>query len=252
MLKTMEKVVNRYIWDEVLREHPLDPNQHAYMEGKSTVTALHEMVAGIEKSMSKREVLVCAFSDIAGAFDFLNYESIEEQAERKHIPRPAVRWIMGLLQSRLIIAQLGEESIIIRPGRGCPQGGVLSPLLWALVVDDLLQIFADDLVLIVQGSDKRAMEAQLQRALDFIVNWCQGKGLKIHPDKTVVVPFTRKRGFDLEPPTVEGTRVRISREVKYLGVLLDSKLNWNKHVDMVLTKAARAFGACKMLFGTKW
>ena len=51
---------------------------------------------------------------------------------------------------------LGNESIKVNISRGCPQGGVLSPLLWSMVIDELLtrlkrlgfdvQAFADDLL----------------------------------------------------------------------------------------------------------
>jgi hypothetical protein len=48
LLKTMEKLVDRHIRDDVLRIHPLHLNQHAYQKGKSTETALYNVVTRIE------------------------------------------------------------------------------------------------------------------------------------------------------------------------------------------------------------
>jgi hypothetical protein len=43
-----------------------------------------------------------------------------------------------MLERRNIIAKLSRESLGASAARGCPQGGVLLPLLWSLVMDDLL------------------------------------------------------------------------------------------------------------------
>jgi hypothetical protein len=40
LLKMMEKLVDRHIRDNALKEYPLHQNQHAYQTGKSTETAL--------------------------------------------------------------------------------------------------------------------------------------------------------------------------------------------------------------------
>jgi hypothetical protein len=47
LLKTMEKLLDRHIRDGALKEYPLHRNQHAYQTGKSTETALHNVVTCI-------------------------------------------------------------------------------------------------------------------------------------------------------------------------------------------------------------
>jgi hypothetical protein len=44
LLKTMERPVDRFMRDEMVISTPLHPNQHAYQAGKSTETALHQLV----------------------------------------------------------------------------------------------------------------------------------------------------------------------------------------------------------------
>ena len=67
----------------------------------------------------------------------------------------------------------------IRIRRGCPQGGILSPFLWILVVDDLLkfsakeipgylQAFADDLVTLAEGSDTGVIWQRTQKTINTI------------------------------------------------------------------------------------
>jgi hypothetical protein len=88
---------------------------------------------------------------------------------------------------------------------GCPQRGVLSLLLWNLVVDELLAVindqgfcamgYADDIVIIVKGKFTHTVRELMQAALNKEVKWTTKEGLSISPPKTVVVPFTNRRNL---------------------------------------------------------
>ena len=54
LLKTMERLVDRYLRDEALAIVPLHPNQHAYQAGKSVETALHWLVVRAEKALDQK------------------------------------------------------------------------------------------------------------------------------------------------------------------------------------------------------
>jgi len=69
LLKTLERLIDRYIRDSVLLVHPLQKNQHAYQPGKSTETALHSLVTRIERTLERQEYALAVFLDIEGAFD---------------------------------------------------------------------------------------------------------------------------------------------------------------------------------------
>jgi hypothetical protein len=57
----------------------------------------------------------------------------------KHgVDHTILRWIRATLEGRLATATLGGVTRGITVSTGCPQGGVLSPLLWCLVVNELL------------------------------------------------------------------------------------------------------------------
>jgi retron-type reverse transcriptase len=101
--------------------------------------------------------------DTQGAFDKTGFESIRAAAVSRHIDPESVEWIIGMLACRIVRAGLGEEQVTVKTTRGCPHGGVLSPLLWSLVIDELLNDlhrqgyevigFADDLVITVRGNN---------------------------------------------------------------------------------------------------
>jgi hypothetical protein len=49
-----ERLVDRFLRDEILALRPLHPNQHAYQAGKSLETALHQLVGRVEKALTDR------------------------------------------------------------------------------------------------------------------------------------------------------------------------------------------------------
>ena len=155
----------------------------------------------------------------------------------------------------------------IRIKRGCPQGGILSPFLWNLVVDDLLkfsakeipgylQAFADDLVTLAEGSDTGVIWQRTQKTINTIEKWCDTKGLNISALKTKIVMFTWNRNWKMRPISVGGNTITLSKTVKFLGVTLDNKLNYNTHIDNVTQKATAALmqwlspKTCKWIYTT--
>jgi hypothetical protein len=198
----MEKIVDRHIRDRALRVQPLHLNQHAYQTGKSTEMALHNVVTHVESAIEHKDIALGAFLDTEGASDRISFDMIE-QAAGNHGKEPAIcRWIRAMLESRTIIATLSGETLRVSAAGGCPQGGVLLPLLWSLVVNDLLRElndkgyytigYADDIAILIQGKFPSTVSEYIQMALYTVQRWCERTDLPINPDKKVLVPFTRR------------------------------------------------------------
>lgn len=262
LLKTMEKLIDLHIRVNHLSRQPLHCKQFAYQAGRSTVSALHHLVSKIENAIRYKEIALAAFIDVEGAFDNTGYDSIKAAADERHIEPESVDWILEMLECRIVSAQLGEEKIAIKTTRGCPQGGVLSPLLWSLVIDKLLTNlenqgyevigFADDLVIIVRGKVDSILSDRLQVALNYATKWCRNANLNINPRKTIIVPFTRRLKLSLREPVMDGVTIQFSEETKYLGVILDKKLLWNSQILGVKERATGALMACRSLVGQRW
>jgi hypothetical protein len=80
---------------------------------------------------------------------------------------------------------------------------VLSPQLLSLVVDDLIWGlnnngyytvgYADDIANLINGKFPHTVSEVLQTALHTVQQWYERTNLSINPNKTVIIPFTRKR-----------------------------------------------------------
>ena len=83
--------------------------------------------------------------------------------------------------------------------------------------------------------------------------WCNNYELSVNPTKTGLVLFTNKRNLDDHRlAKLFGIELQLSSKTKYLGVLIDSKLNWNRHLDQKINKASVTFWQCKAMIGKKW
>jgi hypothetical protein len=102
----------------------------------SLETALHQLVVRVEKTLHQREIALGVFLDIEGSFNSTSYDTMCEALARYGADHTIIRWIRATLEGRQATANPGETSVSVALSKGCPQGGMLSPLLWCLVVDD--------------------------------------------------------------------------------------------------------------------
>ena len=151
---------------------------------------------------------------------------------------------------------LGGLSKRVVVSRGCPQGGVLSLLLWFLVVVDLIarlngggiytQGCVDDICLLAVGKFPKVV---LGLILLTVQTWCDKVGLSVNPDKTGFIVFTRKGKLPcFSEPHFFGVTLCRSMPVKYLGEVLDSQLTWREHVDVKVRKAQNLLWACRRAY----
>lgn len=264
IMKALERLIEVYIREEALIGFPLHANQHAYQVGKSTDSALHCLVSKIEKSFEFGEVALGCFMDIEGAFDNTGFEVIRKALVERGVAPLVVRWICSMLRNRAVEADVCGCKTNFWVAKGCPQGGILSPLLWSLVVDSLIselngkgffaQGYSDDLTIMIRGKFESTLGDRMRTAVKTVEDWCQRNGLSINPKKTELVLFSRRRtGSHLVGKLrLFGDDVELSSQVKYLGVILDSKLNWIAHVSDKAQKAMTAFWICRNSFGRNW
>jgi hypothetical protein len=96
-----------------------------------------------------------------------------------------------MLKSRHVQATIFNETLQVSVAKGCPQGGVLSPLLWDLVADNLLatlnnqgyytQGYADDIVILILGKHANTLSELMQRALEIVEGWCLKEKQQVNP-----------------------------------------------------------------------
>ena len=144
----------------------------------------------IKKTIAKKGYVLGTFLDIEGAFDNVSFKAISEAIDQSPLDSATAGWIKNMVTNRHVTISHKNSTRRIKTKRGCPQGGVLSPFLWNLVIDDLLQYtakhipgyiqaFADDIMSLAEEDDLDVIWQRTQTTLKTIENWCQSKGLNI-------------------------------------------------------------------------
>ena len=265
VLKAMEKLIDRNIRENELKDNPIHRRQFAYQEGKGTETALHSLITKLNLSHERKTVALAVFIDIEGAFDNTSYEAISAAANEMGINEISLRWIKAMLKSRVVKSRVEGSKIRIKPTRGCPQGGCLSPILWCMVVNSLVKelsqkgchvtAYADDLALVVTAKDAKTACDHMNDYLKIVENWCARTGLNVNPAKTTMMRFTRlvaERKIKMKEVKIFNVNLKLADELKYLGVILDPKLNMNKHIEEATAKGLRSLWATKAMVSRTW
>jgi hypothetical protein len=116
------------------------------------------------------------------------------------------------------------------------QGGVLSPNLFIIMFNDLVDrlsnlgfdvfAYADDLAVIAEGSDK------LDELIEIVESWTRENLMKINKKKSGLMMLHSKRGRNKKLGEFYED-YPIKKEYKYLGIIIDNRLNFISHLNYV-------------------
>ena len=113
------------------------------------------------------------------------------------------------------------------------------------------QTFADDALIHAQGDDVYVLLEHVQVALNAAHAWTQRNGLTLSPTKTVLMVLTRKIDFPefLPPIYLDNRELTVVKQMKYLGVIIDSRLSFSAHVTFKVAQAKRILMMAKRSLG---
>ena len=127
---------------------------------------------------------------------------------------------------------------------------VLGPLLFLLYVNDIFDsinsdltfchLYADDTVIIQSAKDPMTLKSSLERQLVGLSKWFFDNKLSVNTDKTEVIFFGKasrvKECKGMPSIVFQDSEIKPKSEVKYLGVVFDEGLTWEKHASNVRKK----------------
>ena len=199
------------------------------------------------ETLNRRLSTHSVFIDFAKAFDSVPHERLLIKLESIGIRGPLLQWFCAFLTSRRQRVVInGHFSNWCKVSSGVPQGSILGPLLFILYINDIssvvknsdIKIFADDVTLYKTIRSTEDCEA-LQADLDSICDWCNLWQMRLNPSKCEALCISNKHLPITFNYQLEGCSLKWSLTVKYLGVILNTKLTWNDQCTYVVSKATR-------------
>lgn len=269
LLSSMGKLYERVVVDRIqrqYREENLESEvQFGFRARKSTEDAFLHFRRGVESS--ERKYVVALFIDIEGAFDNLWWPTIVARLIKANCSTKLMDIVKSYFNNRIVKVGTKYEELSCKMERGCPQGSIIGPAAWCWVMDDLLKqyetqfdeeeaeiiAYADDLVILVKANSRRGIEVSGSRALSILVDWCGLHKLKISAEKTK--GMTIKGKFDKgRPPTlrVEENKISFVSEIRYLGLIIDDKLNFVQHTKHLRNKLVSFTMSIRRIAREQW
>lgn len=241
-------------------------SQYGFRKGRSTMDSIGLFTADIRLAFSRNKSILAAFLDISAAYDSVLIPILRNKLSMLNVPSTLINFIVNMLLDRSIhIIQEDYNSISTKSRiiwKGLPQGSVLSPLLYNIYTYDLqssididgLNIlqYADDLLFYVVGNSVNKLSRTLTFSLESLKTWLDCHGLNLSVSKSSVVLFSRMR----IPPSVtvsyNGSDIKVEKQAKFLGVILDSNFTGLPHCYYITAKCERALNILRCLSGVWW
>ena len=256
VLSTLSKIFERVMYNRLidfLETHKiLYEKQFGFRKQHSTYMALMILIDKLIKCMENGEIVIGVFLDFSKAFDTVDHSILLSKLNHYGIRGIAHNWFESYLCNRKqFVTYNGVQSTMKTIKCGVPQGSILGPLLFLIYINDLVNIcnhtapflFADDTNLFKHGTDLNDIVESLNLELNEISLWLKVNKLSLNIKKTHYMVFTTRRiTIDVLDIKIDGYMIDRVTHTKFLGVFIDEKLNWKKHISYISGKISRGLG----------
>ena len=253
--KAAERVIQNRLQYLVDQRRLLDRSQFGYCRGDSTIDVHIRIEHIIRKCLSSKETCLVIYLDLSSAFDVVWPEGLIMKLINKGIKGNILAWLYNYLKGRCIKAKVdGYFSDEVEILAGTPQGAVLSPLLFNLMISDMpndclvrKHSYADDITLTCAGTDVAQITKALQAYMKKFMKWAKEWGIQINFGKTVMQYFTRRK---IKCPIIRINNqvIRYERVHKLLGLYYDAPLlSWKFYIEHLQADCMKRLDLMKVM-----
>ena len=238
--KLIEHIIYSQIINHLDSNGILTDSQFGFRKRRSCETQLLITVQDLAQGLRDKQQIDAVILDFSKAFDTVSHRHLLLKLEHYGVRGPTLSWIGDFPHA--------ESHAPVTSG--VPQGSVLGPLLFRCYINDLpacvsshIRLFADE-CLLYRTIHYQLDAVILQEDLNMLQQWEAKWLMSFNPDKCEELRVTNTRKHTLHTQyNVHDRILNTVDKTKYLGVTIQSKLNWKPHINNIAKKAnnVRAF-----------
>ena len=250
VLPLFSKILERLMHSRILSF--FKKYQFGFRERHGTDIALIALIDKIMSILNEGDYVLGVFLDLSKAFDTVDHNILLMKLYKYGIRGVAYDWIKSYLEERKQYVSFNKhDSSTMDIKCGVPQGSTLGQLLFLIYVNDLCSVssilftllFADDTNVFVTGKNLSTLFTTMNSELVKLSEWMNINKLSPNVKKTKYMLFCTKN------PSVILNDIALNCEIiekvehfKFLGVHIDSKLNWSYHIQCKRKKLSKGIG----------
>ncbi|CAJ1069817.1 hypothetical protein Bbelb_118400 [Xyrichtys novacula] len=255
--KVMESSVHKQLQGFLLRHDLISNKQYGFRPNHSTADLLTVLSQTWNNILDKGGEVYAVALDIKGTFEQVWHNVLCAKLSSKGVTGRLHVWLQNYLQARSIKVVLSGQSSLPHPiNASVPQGSILGPLLFSILIDDVVEqcennifLYADDSTIVTPVTSSNAPEvtASLNKDLENLRKWADACKVTFEPSKCKAIILSKKRNPSRSDLFFGTTKITLSEQMEVLGLSIDSKLTWTSHLSNICRRAGQRLGALRKL-----
>lgn len=256
--KIFEKVMLNQMLSHFNRNKIFHDQQYGFTVGRSTTDAGVMLIKHIFDAWERSLDAIGVFCDLSKAFDCVNHQILLLKLKHYGVRNKALDLIISYLKHRILKVDInGTKSKGSHMKMGVPQGSILGPFLFLIYINDLpysmqnmaeVVLFADDTSLIFKVDRKNSNLDKANNTLSYILKWFASNNLALNTKKTKCIKFSLSNVDNAcNRIVLNNEMLEFVPNTVFLGITVDSKLQWGSHIKTLAGKLSSAVFAIRKI-----
>ena len=256
--KTYEQVFMTQVTEQLTRNEIIDPRQFGFRSFHSTIHPLLITKNYIETELRNKKYVCLIALDLMKAFECVKTEgSLQNKITYYSKNIKITNWVDSYYTDRVQFTNWEKcnSGKVKNHQISIVQGSSLGPKIFNLYINDLPKIsnlqtilFADDSNFLLSNKNPEELNQQVNEELKKIKDYFNCNGLSVSIKKTSFMTFTPKNKEKIKLDIKIGIdSIQENKEIKFLGVIIDNKLNFSPHFNKVYDKVKKGLNGLIMV-----